>query len=76
MSDKKTELGYTLGVGVEHKLNDKLSLRANYEYVDFGDVNFKYKGETTWGSPDYITTVNQKNFTHFSNLSVGVSYAF
>lgn len=72
MNSNKTELGYTLGLGLEHKLNDKLSLRVNYEYVDFGDVNFKYSG-TGWGAP---LNENQKTSVNFSNLSAGVSYAF
>lgn len=72
MNSNKTELGYTLGLGLENKLNDKLSLRVNYEYVDFGDVNFKYSGTASGASVNQ----NQKTSVNFSNLSAGVSYAF
>jgi outer membrane immunogenic protein len=76
MNDNKTELGYVLGFGVEHKLDNRWSLRANYEYVDFGDVEFKYSGPYTT-NPGYLTpSFNQFNSIHFSNLSAGVSYAF
>lgn len=72
VSDKKTELGYTLGFGIEHKLNEKLALRANYEYVDFGKVDFDYYNSI----PGYQANISLSNSIHFSNLSAGVSYAF
>jgi len=77
-SDKKTEIGYALGFGLEHKLTEKLSLRADYQYIDFGKMTFKYQGDFH----DLIdpfpqtNTISQSNFMHFSNLSAGVSYAF
>jgi opacity protein-like surface antigen len=72
IQDKRTELGYLLGVGGEHKINDKWSLRADYEYIDFGNSNFNYNGKY------YGMNINQtqSNSIHFSNLSAGVSYAF
>ena len=76
MADSKTELGYLLGLGlgVEHKINQNLALRANYEYVDFGNVNFKYSSLNCCG--DYKGDWNISNSIHFSNLSAGFSYAF
>jgi outer membrane immunogenic protein len=72
IQDYKTESGYLLGVGGEHKINDKWSLRADYEYIDFGSINFNYGGKS------YGMNINQtqSNSIHFSNLSAGVSYAF
>lgn len=70
--DNKTQLGYILGLGLEHKLDDRLSLRVNYEYVDFGKINFSYAG-LFFGFP---ATITQSNSIHFSNLSAGVSYLF
>ena len=72
VSSKSTELGYLVGAGVEHKLNDKWALRADYEYVDFGTVGFSYNGSQS-AIPVSLT---QANSIHFSNLSAGVSYAF
>jgi outer membrane immunogenic protein len=74
ISDSKTELGYLLGLGIEYKINQNLALRANYEYVDFGNVNFKYSSLNCCG--DYKGDWNISNSIHFSNLSAGVSYAF
>ncbi len=76
ITDDKNEFGYIVGFGLEHKLNDKFSLRANYEYVDFGDVNFKYTGYSTNGATVYSLVANQNNSVHFSNLSAGISYQF
>jgi len=72
-ANNKTELGYVLGLGIEHKLNDKWALRANYEYIDFGNINFRY--QTLYGGVDPML-ITQSNSIHFSNLSAGVSYAF
>ncbi|MFZ1765855.1 MAG: outer membrane beta-barrel protein [Candidatus Nitrotoga sp.] len=72
ISDNKSELGYVLGIGAEHKLNDRLSLRANYEYVDFGKINFSYTGLYQ----AYPATITQSNSIHLSNISAGISYAF
>jgi opacity protein-like surface antigen len=72
IQDHKTESGYLLGVGGEHKINDKWSLRADYEYIDFGNINFNYNGK----SNGMNINQTQSNSIHFSNLSAGVSYAF
>ena len=72
IQDNKTESGYLLGVGGEHKINDKWSLRADYEYIDFGNINFNYNGK----SSGMNINQTQSNSIHFSNLSAGVSYAF
>lgn len=72
VSDNKTELGYALGFGIEHKINDKWALRANYEYVDFGKINFNYYNSVS----GYEANINLSNSIHRSNLSAGVSYAF
>ena len=71
-----SELGYVLGFGVEHKINDKWSLRADYEYVDFGNVNFNYVFVPYPSYDNNSASINQSNSIHFSNLSAGVSYAF
>jgi opacity protein-like surface antigen len=72
-ANNKTELGYVFGLVVEHKLNDKWALRANYEYIDFGSINFRY--QTLYEGVDPML-ISQSNSIHFSNLSAGVSYAF
>lgn len=72
ISDTQTKVGYVLGFGAEYKLNDKWSLRGNYEYVDFGNINFNFYQNTR----GYASTMSQSNSINLSNLSAGISYTF
>lgn len=36
-TDKKTKLGWTAGLGLEHALNDRFSVRVEYAHIGFGD---------------------------------------
>lgn len=74
LSNSKTDLGYAVGFGVEHKLNEKISLRAHYEYVDFGNVNLSYL--QPYFSGQDATSIKPSNSINFSNLSAGISYNF
>lgn len=40
VEDSSTELGWTVGVGAEYQLTEKLSLRGEYKHVDLGDHTF------------------------------------
>jgi outer membrane immunogenic protein len=77
-SDSSTsrETGYDIGLGVEHKLSDKLSVRANYEYVDFGKVKDTFNSVLDDGSTVSAVKVDQSANIDFSNLSVGLQYQF
>jgi len=77
VTNKKRESGYVLGFGSEYKLNDRWALRADYEYIDFGNVNFDYNFSVCYdGVGCGPAKITQSNSIHFSNLSAGVSYAF
>lgn len=39
-SDTETSVGYTLGAGVEAKINDSISTRLEYRYSDFGSADY------------------------------------
>ncbi|MCQ0969212.1 outer membrane beta-barrel protein (plasmid) [Paracoccus sp. TK19116] len=60
--------GYSLGLGVERKLSNRMSLTAAYEYRDFGrtDVDFT-DGETT------IETIATPEH---HNVSLGLNFSF
>lgn len=70
--ERKTETGYVLGLGVEHKINTKVALRASYEYVNFGNIKMTYNGPYN----DLLNSMNQSHKIDFSNLSVGLTYQF
>jgi len=77
VTNNKRESGYVLGFGSEYKLNDRWALRADYEYIDFGNVNFDYNFSVCYdGVGCGPAKITQSNSIHFSNLSAGVSYAF
>lgn len=62
---KKTLSGWTVGAGVEMKINKNLNARIQYRYSDYGDKSF------THGT----VKSNLKNFkTH--SLRAGISYTF
>ena len=71
-TERKNETGYVLGLGVEHKINTNLALRASYEYVDFGNISLTYNGPYDI----YTNTINQSHKVDFSNLAVGLTYQF
>jgi prepilin-type N-terminal cleavage/methylation domain-containing protein len=72
VSKSNWETGYTLGLGIEHKIKDNLSLRVNYEYVDFGNVRHSY--QSTEGVNTVI--INQAADIKLSSLGVGLTYSF
>jgi outer membrane immunogenic protein len=39
-SDKKTQVGYAVGAGLEYGLTQNLSVKGEYLYVDLGDEDF------------------------------------
>ena len=71
-SNNQTKLGYVLGLGLEYSYSNDWSLRANYEYVNFGNVSSKYKGEAGGATPIVYAT----NTVNFQNLSVGLTRRF
>lgn len=60
--------GYTLGLGVERKVSDRMSVFAEYQYRDFGseDVTF------TDGTDSIVTVATPKH----QNIKVGVNFRF
>nr|WP_320167297.1 outer membrane beta-barrel protein [uncultured Methylophaga sp.] len=74
-SEQETKLGWTLGVGSEYALSDNWTIRGEYLYTDYGDVDTK-------------STVRNSGFPNLSNelksavelkthiVSVGISYRF
>ena len=72
----KTHNGFIVGAGIEHKLDSHLSIRAQYDYTDQGDVTYAtaYLPGSAFTSPAYSETLSQDLRLHL--LRVGVSYNF
>jgi outer membrane immunogenic protein len=57
--------GFTIGLGVEHKLTDNISLTADWEYMELGDQTLTDgAGATTKATPS------------FQNIGFGFNYRF
>lgn len=46
-SERKTQVGYTVGAGVDTMLTDKIFGRAEYRYTDFGSSDFGNAGHVS-----------------------------
>lgn len=57
--------GYVVGLGVEKKLTERLSLTGEYEYSDFGRTDV-----------DIFTDVVSKATPSFSNVKMGLNFKF
>jgi len=75
-TERKNETGYVLGLGIEHKLNNKFSLKASYEYVNFGNIKMTYRGPTNDGVNDLNDLIEQSHKLDFSNFAIGLTYQF
>ncbi|QYX55844.1 outer membrane beta-barrel protein [Roseovarius sp. SCSIO 43702] len=62
-----TAVGYTLGLGMEYRINEKISLYGEANYVDLGEIDFG-EGSTP------AETFDAKG--DFSTVLVGVNYHF
>lgn len=64
-SEGETQTGYIVGLGVERKLNERVSLTGEWEYANFGKETLNDGGTyTTQMTPD------------FHNIKVGLNYQF
>lgn len=64
--------GYVLGLGVERKVSDRMSVFAEYQYRDFGNT------DVTFNDPDPTSDasiVSKATPTH-QNLKVGINFRF
>ncbi len=64
-TEGETATGYIVGLGVERKLNERLSVTGEWEYANFGK-------ETLDGGIGYTTEMTPK----FHNIKVGLNYQF
>lgn len=65
----KTMLGYTVGGGIEHALSQNLSLKLEYQYLDFGKETF---AGTDINGDSYASKVDVDMHT----VRAGVNYKF
>ncbi|MEH2513056.1 opacity protein-like surface antigen [Nitrobacteraceae bacterium AZCC 1564] len=70
-STSATNLGWTVGAGVEHALSSRWSVSAEYKYVDFGERSVSFT------VPNVISAVSTEAIrTREHLLTMGVNYRF
>lgn len=67
--DDATFVGWTIGAGIDHMVNDNLLLRCEYLYDNFGSEDYSISFD---GEPNYIASHDLDSHT----LRVGISYLF
>jgi hypothetical protein len=71
----QTKVGWTIGGGVEYALNQNLSLKAEYLYIDFGGVAGAAYGFAPSPVPPFIGSFSTGNFT--ANVTrIGLNWRF
>jgi opacity protein-like surface antigen len=74
-SATQTKVGWTIGGGVEYALNQNLSLKAEYLYIDFGGVAGAAYGLAPSPVPPFIGSFSTGNFT--ANVTrIGLNWRF
>ncbi len=74
-SEQETKLGWTLGVGSEYALSDNWTIRGEYSYTDYGDVDTKSVVRNS-GYPSLSNGLKSSVELKTHLLSLGVSYRF
>lgn len=69
LEDTETHVGWTAGLGVEHALSDRFSVRVEYAHVDLGE-------ETTTYDLGRLGTIDKDVDVKFDTIKVGASYKF
>lgn len=69
--DDKTQVGYTVGGGVEYALTEKVSLKAEYNYVDLGTSTYTRAAQ----GPFDPETKQQVDFST-NVVKFGINYRF
>ena len=67
-SDSQTMTGWTIGAGIEMKIDENWHARIQYRYTDYGDDDFTHN----IGGTDYKANIDYN--THM--VQVGISYRF
>lgn len=71
--------GFTVGGGVEFGMTENLSVRAEYDFLDFGTKNYNFNNLIALPAGGVITPVGPfpvsiKSFTHL--ITAGINYRF
>jgi opacity protein-like surface antigen len=72
VSKAKSALGYTLGLGAESYVGERLSVKGSVDYTNFGGTSFDYVAFV----PGFSQSVRISENVHLSNLGFNVAAAY
>ena len=72
-SNTRNQFGYTVGLGAERMITEKLSMKLEFNYVDLGNPNFTYLGN--WSGVNPVTMTQNVKVTNMAT-TLGLSYKF
>lgn len=76
VSPSQTQTGWTVGGGAEYALTSHLSVKAEYLYVDLGQVNLNYGGSTFAGPGYTVYNANIDEKADANIVRVGFNWKF
>lgn len=68
ISDSDTRVGYTIGAGAEHAINNNWTWKGEYLYTDLGKLNLDFASDNS--------TVNFSTKSAFHTFRLGLNYKF
>jgi outer membrane immunogenic protein len=74
-SSEETKTGWVVGAGGEYALSERLSLRGEYLYADYGSVDTSYD-VTNPGTPGLSSNIRDKVDFKSQTVTLGLAYRF
>lgn len=74
-SSEETKTGWVVGAGGEYALSERLSLRGEYLYADYGSVDTSY-AVTNPGNPGLSSNIRDKVDFKTQTVTLGLAYRF
>jgi outer membrane immunogenic protein len=75
MQSDGLEVGFALGAGIEHKFADAWSLKLEYQYIDFGDIEADAEIFDSDGIPTGDSSTAEMDLS-FHTARIGLNYRF
>ena len=75
ITSSKGQFGYTAGLGIERMIDENLSLKLEFNYIDLGNVSFSYSGVIPAPGSTSASIIQSSKITN-SAATIGINYRF
>jgi outer membrane immunogenic protein len=72
----ENRVGWTVGTGVEWAIWNNWSVKAEYDYIDFGNRNVAINGSILPGIANFGASFGTQNTQHINEFKAGVNWHF